>query len=245
MRQLCLITGGSHGLGAALAKNYHDKGWSVFSISRTAAADTNASVQHIPCDLSSLETSRAELDAFFKTWAADTWQSIHLIHNAARVGAIGPLGSNPQSIPEDWQQTLALNLGAVVQLNGMFIQHFQNHPAQKLLAHVSSGAAHKAYAGWSLYCATKAAMERFALCITAEQTDQKHPICSVIINPGVMDTDMQSHIRAASPEGFPQHDRFVQLKANNALPQPEAVAAQCFSYLQDNPRSGDTFTVRF
>jgi benzil reductase ((S)-benzoin forming) len=255
---LCLITGGSQGLGAALAENYRAHGWTVFSLARTAPppeeSPSEASVepmppiqpvQHIACDLSNPAAFRATLSPYFEAWSSQPWQKIHLIHNAARVGAIGPLGSNAESTPEDWQQTLDLNLGAVVHLSGMFIKAFQHHAAQKWIAHVSSGAAHKAYAGWSLYCATKAAMERFALCLAEEQTHEEHPIGSVIINPGVMDTGMQSHIRAASPKGFPQRERFIQLKANDALPQPEAVAHQCFRYLQGSPHSGETFKVIF
>ena len=243
MGQLCLITGGSQGLGAALAKNYRDKGWHVFSLARTAAPEAES--EHIPCNLSRQARIHTELAPFFEGWSGEPWQNIHLIHNAARVGAIGPLGSNAESTPEDWQQTLDLNFGAVVQLNGLFRQYFQEHPAKKIVAHISSGAAHKAYAGWSLYCATKAAMERFALCLAEEQTHEKRPIWTVIINPGVMDTGMQAHIRAASPDGFPQRERFIQLKAHNALPQPEAVAAQCFAYLNAAPRSGETFKVTF
>lgn len=250
MRQLCLITGGSQGLGAALAEAYAKNHWEVFAISRTPASASSSvaernKIKHIACDLSMPETAFVQLAPYFKAWSAEPWDSIHLIHSAARVGEIGPLGSQPQSTPADWQQTLDLNLGAVVHLNGLFLKHFQQHSAKKLITHVSSGAAHKAYAGWSLYCATKAAMERFALCLAEEQTEQTHPIGSVIVNPGVMDTKMQSHIRAAAPEGFPQHERFIQLKTNDQLPSPAAVAHQCFHYLQGKPKSGETFKVIF
>lgn len=253
MRQLCLITGGSQGLGAALTQAYcqahpnTQSHWEVFSLSRnpTPASESVTGVKHMACDLSSPAAACAQLAPYFKTWSTESWDAIHLIHNAARVGEIGPLGSQAQSTPEDWQQTLDLNFGAVVHLNGLFLKYFQQHPAQKLIAHISSGAAHKAYAGWSLYCATKAAMERFALCIAEEQRGQAHPICSVIINPGVMDTGMQKHIRAASPEGFPQWERFIQLKADGALPQATAVAERCFAYLQSQPQSGDTFKIIF
>jgi hypothetical protein len=40
----------------------------------------------------------------------------------------------------------------------------------------------------------------------------------------VVDTGMQAQIRAADPEGFPDHSRFVDLYARDALASPAAVA---------------------
>jgi benzil reductase ((S)-benzoin forming) len=42
--------------------------------------------------------------------------------------------------------------------------------------------------------------------------------------PGVMDTQMQSQLRACRKEDFPQRDRFLELKQNGDLLQPAAVA---------------------
>lgn len=239
---LCIMTGASKGLGKALSARYQAQGWQVYNLSRSDARDGSV---HIACDFADVEATQKVLPECFQRLAAQSWTHIHLIHNAARVGAIGPLASQAESTPADWQKTLNVNFGAVVQVTGHFLAAFQAHSAQKLMACVSSGAAHKSYAGWSLYCATKAAMERFCLCVAEEQKHQNQPVASVIINPGVMDTEMQAHIRQADPALFPNLERFLTLKAEAALPSPENVAAKCFTYLQGEPVSGETFKVIF
>ncbi len=240
--KLCIITGASKGLGRSLSQRYQHEGWQVYNLSRSEAGDASV---HVPCDFSDLRATEAILSACFEKLAAASWTQIHLIHNAAQVGAIGPLGSVSESTPQDWQQTLDINFGAVVQVTGLFLRFFQGQPAQKLMVSVSSGAAHKAYAGWSLYCATKAAVERFTLCVAEEQRTQEHPVDAVIINPGVMDTEMQAHIRQADPEHFPQWERFIRLKEAQALPSPDNVSAKCIVYLLGDPVSGETFQVTF
>lgn len=242
MTKLCIITGASKGLGASLSQRYQTEGWQVYNLSRSEAPDHSV---HVSCDFTDLEATETTLVDCFTALAAEPWTQIHLIHNAAQVGAIGPLASGPESTPQAWQQTLNINFGAVVQVTGLFLRFFQEHKAQKLMASVSSGAAHKAYAGWSLYCATKAAMERFTLCVAEEQRSQEQPVHAVIINPGVMDTDMQAHIRQADPAHFPQWERFVRLKEERALPSADNVSAKCIVYLLGNPVSGETFQVIF
>ena len=44
------------------------------------------------------------------------------------------------------------------------------------------------------------------------------------IDPGIMDTPMQREIRAASPESFPEVDRFVAFAEEGKLVPPETVA---------------------
>ena len=71
-------------------------------------------------------------------------------------------------------------------------------------------------------------------CIGVEQQNQPNPVEAYSVAPGVVDTDMQREIRAASEEDFPQLSRFVELYTNGDLQSPEATAKQLLDLLQRN-----------
>ena len=93
-----------------------------------------------------------------------------------------------------------------------------------MIVNVSSGAALKGYAGWSLYCASKAGMEGFIRALAAEERHQEHPFLAISVDPGVIDTEMQASIRAASVTDFPDVERFIRRKSDGGLSSPQSVA---------------------
>ena len=96
---------------------------------------------------------------------------------------------------------------------------------RKVVASISSGAALKGYAGWSLYCATKAGLEGFVRALALEQQPEPHPLLAVSIDPGVVDTQMQALIRTMSKRDFPEVERFIRRKNEGGLSAPSRVAA--------------------
>ena len=234
--KLAIITGGSKGLGLALTEKYAKENWAIKELSRSGSAPHS-----VPCDFSQREASSQCLDSLFEELKKTPWDEIHLINNAGRLGYIGPIA---KSSPSDWFASMDVNFGALVQSTGIFAQHFQGHPARKVMAAVSSGAAKKSYQGWALYCSTKAAMERFSSCFAEEQKSQACPIETVIINPGIMDTNMQSEIRSSKPEDFPTLSRFIQLKENNALPQAARVAENIYQILTQELEAGQEYSAQ-
>jgi NAD(P)-dependent dehydrogenase (short-subunit alcohol dehydrogenase family) len=82
---------------------------------------------------------------------------------------------------------------------------------------VSSGAAHRTVRGWAVYSATKRGAETFFDTLAAEAPD----VTVVNVNPGVMDTEMQTVIREAA---FPERARYVGLYERGELPDPVDVA---------------------
>src|SRR5690606_26195986 len=142
-----------------------------------------------------------------------------LVNNA---GLLGPIGA--QYAASDIQQVLQVNLAAPMLLARCFIDTLAEVDARKTVINISSGAATRVIRGWSLYSASKAGLDHFGRCLAAEQVDAAHPVDVVNLSPGVIDTGMQARIRAAGPEQFPDHARFVDLHARHALASPEAVA---------------------
>jgi NAD(P)-dependent dehydrogenase (short-subunit alcohol dehydrogenase family) len=106
------------------------------------------------------------------------------------------------------------------------------------IVNVSSGAATRAYAGWSAYCATKAAL-RMAGQVVAVEADAYPPgaagpldLAVVTYEPGVVDTAMQAEVRATPRAAFPALDRFLELHASGRLADPASPAAEIAALLE-------------
>ena len=78
------------------------------------------------------------------------------------------------------------------------------------------------YEGWAAYCASKAAVDQLSRVLAAEEAG--HGLRVVALAPGVVDTDMQSAIRATDAYRFPSVERFHALKADEAFNSPAWVA---------------------
>ena len=233
--KLAIITGGSRGLGAALVEKYVAMGWEAIELSRSG----NYPFSHT-CDFSDRQTSSAVLNQLFLELSQKPWEQIVVINNA---GMIKPVGNTSEFKSADWHANIDVNFTAVVAATSFFIQYFQNHAANKYIANISSGAAHQARFGWSLYCATKAAVEIFSNSVALEQQLQKHPVNSIIINPGVIDTQMQQEIRETPVERFPDRARFEGFNAEGLLSNPADVAVEIINIIAAEPKSGGTYSV--
>jgi len=107
---------------------------------------------------------------------------------------------------------------------------------------LSSGAATTAYAGWSSYNAGKAAVEHWVRTVGQEQPADG---CRVIaVAPGVVDTAMQSEIRATDETVFPAVSRFLELERTGALTMPEAAATGIWSLLTRGLPNGSCVDLR-
>lgn len=233
--KLCLMTGGSRGLGAALVELYQNHGWTVREFSRSGRDET-----HVEADFSRREAAIDAIDAEFRVQANRDWDDIILILNAAQIGPIGPLSS---SAPRAWWQSIDVNLTLNISATGLFQQHFQQSAARKTLVAMSSGAAQGGMGGWSLYCLAKAGLERLAEAVAEEQQGAAHPIQTLSISPGLIDTDMQAQIRASDASQFAEVEQFRAFQQNGALVTPERVAAAIMQLIERPFRSGELKSV--
>ena len=123
-------------------------------------------------------------------------------------------------------RTVSLNVAAPLMLTSGIAAQMKGRPCRVL--HISSGAGRHAYPGWSIYCATKAALDQHASVIALDQSPGLK-ICSVA--PGVVDTDMQTEVRAIPPEQFPMRERFIKMKNEGTLTPPSVAAGKLLDYL--------------
>ena len=94
---------------------------------------------------------------------------------------------------------LLKNLRRAFAFSAAFAQATSPERERRIL-HVSSGAGRKPYAGWSIYCATKAAIDQHARCVALDRTP--HLLISSVA-PGVIDTEMQAEIRSSTSKLSP------------------------------------------
>ena len=219
MNTKIIISGHSAGLGLALAEYYLNRKCPVLGLSRRGVDGwPSEKLQQHSIDLSDGEALSAWLsDGLLAQFVQDV-DEIVLINNAGVVAPNAVVGAQDTAAVI---RAVSLNVGAPLSLSNAAIAAKPEAALLKIV-HISSGAGRKAYPGWSVYGATKAALDHHALCVAAE-AHQGVKIISVA--PGVVDTDMQAEIRAAAPAQFPILERFTALKEQGGLSRAADTAA--------------------
>jgi benzil reductase ((S)-benzoin forming) len=227
--RLAIITGGSKGLGAALSSQLSGIGFQVLEFSRTAPHKFSVQV-----DLSLPEESRNRVANAVAAFDAMTLSELVVINNA---GTLEPIGPSSKKAGSALLGNINTNFTSAILSLSEIIAKFQAAPCRKIVANISSGAALKGYAGWSLYCAAKAGMEGFFRALAIEQQAEIHPFIPISIDPGVIDTEMQALIRTATVEDFPDLDRFIRRKETGGLASPSKVASAVLRILDSRSLS--------
>ena len=224
MANIAIITGGSKGIGLALADKYLENNYQVFSIARSKIAKKN-NLHNYSCDLSDPIAGVNTLQEILKQIDFNSLTSIVLINNAGSLGDISNIENNTAISIE---KTIALNLSTPLALTSSFIKELKETKCKKYILNISSGAAIKPYEGWSVYCSSKAGLDMATRTISNEQKSSINPVKINAIYPGVVATGMQSEIRKTSELDFKNVQRFIDLKNNNELFQPKYVADKIF-----------------
>jgi benzil reductase ((S)-benzoin forming) len=227
--KLLLITGGSRGLGQALCEQFYTRDYEILEFSRSAPHEYSMRI-----DLAEPEKSRQIVASAVEPIDSSQLQELILISNA---GMLEPIGWTSRQPSSELIRNMNTNYVSAVLVLTEVITKFQTAACRKVIANISSGAALKGRAGWSLYCAAKAGMENFIRALALEQQAQPHPFIPINIDPGVIDTEMQALIRETSPAEFPDVELFIQRKDQGLLDPPEKVAAAILRILEQEALS--------
>ena len=233
MRKILIVTGGSKGIGKGIIDAYLANGYQIYSISRSIN-QTLKKVTQLKYDLSKTEGIKNLISQIFKGIKSIEVEKITLINNAGTLGKIGRI----EDIA-DIETTVALNTIAPLLLASSFISLTKNWKAKKHIINISSGAAYTPYYGWTVYCATKAAIDMMTKTIALEQETVENGAKIIAIYPGVVDTEMQAEIRKSDKDSFALIDRFLDLKATNALANAKTVGKQVYE-LDENLSANGT-----
>ncbi len=227
--QVAIVTGGARGLGRATAEAMAAAGASVVVCSRNAPVldEVVAAIGRqggkalaYAADVAD-ERQVQDLVIATERWVGP---ATILVNNA---GVLDPMAPLARTDATAWLRHIAVNVGGVylcarAVLPGMLERSYGR------IVNVSSSAARRASAGWTAYCASKAAVDQLTRALALEIEGSGVTACAFY--PGVIDTPMQERIRRASAEDFPRVTEFRELAEQGKLGEPR-VAARAIAYL--------------
>ena len=216
-----IITGGSRGLGLALARALAERGWNLVLDARGAEALERAAaelaattkVRAVPGDVAHDDHRRALVEAAEELGGADL-----LVNNASL------LGPSPQPRLADYpldalRAVYEVNVLAPLALIQAALPLLRRSPHGRVL-NVTSDAGVEGYEGWGGYGSSKAALEQLSKVLAAE-----HPDLRVWwVDPGDMNTQMHQ-------EAYPGEDI-------SDRPPPEESVPGLLRLLDDDLPSG-------
>jgi benzil reductase ((S)-benzoin forming) len=234
--KVAFISGASRGIGAGLAERFSETGLRLVLCSRTppalASSETVIAASVDMRDEKGLDALVAQAEARFG--AIDLW-----VNNAGVLDPIQPIRDVSLA---DFREHIDINLGGVFVGSRSYVRHLRRLGKAGVLINVSSGAAWKPYAGWGAYCASKAGVERLTEVLAVEEAEIGLRAHSVA--PGVIDTAMQSLIRASSSDNFPDVERFRDLERDGSFNSAQYVANEFLAIAFDPDREPDSVAVR-
>lgn len=231
--KVVLISGGSRGLGAAMARSFMDAGAIVATFSRSESpfvienADNDRFRWH-QVDATDGAAMKKMVFALYKEFG----RIDALINNAG--AAMDQL--LPVSNDDEISRTLSLNLESAIRLTRMVVR-VMLPKGSGVVINMSSVLGHRGFRGTSVYAATKAGLDGFTRSLARELGGRGIRVNA--ISPGFIETDMTANM--------PEAQRAMVLRRTplGRLGQPEDVAALAKFLVSDGAAyiTGQTMVV--
>lgn len=187
-----VITGVGSGFGKATAELFAEKdqvGLVLIDINQEALDDTakkcrqaGSEVVAIKGDVTKLETFEQALKDALETFG----QVDFLINYAGGALKVAPIEEMDDEIN---QKIIDLNLNSAIMSCRTFTPQFKKQGSGKII-NVSSACDRRAWEGWSVYSAAKAAVNQFTRCLYTEL--RPHGIAVTLLVPGGSNTGFQA-----------------------------------------------------
>jgi len=192
--QIALITGGSRGIGYAIAKSYLQEGARVAICSRDVASVAHAvqqlqifgDIYGVPCDVSHMADVRKMVSSVL-----DQFKKIDILVNNAGIsmtyGRVGEID------PHQWADVIAINLIGTFNCCHAVIPQMQKQGGGQII-NLKGYGAHFPSPYVTAYGATKAALVAFTKSLAREY--KRDGIRVNIFSPGVVKTELVTHTEA-------------------------------------------------
>jgi 3-oxoacyl-[acyl-carrier protein] reductase len=187
--RIAIVTGGSRGIGAAIATSFVAEGAAVAIVHLDDAANAervvselrkaNAKCMQIECDVSDEDRARDCVDAVHKTLG-----NVDVLVNCAGVGHIANLD---ELTLKQWNRVIAINLTGTYLMSACCYTDMKAQGWGRII-NVSSQMAFSGGAGAAAYCASKAGVIGFTRALAVEAAP--HGVLVNCIAPGATQTDM-------------------------------------------------------
>ncbi len=196
-----IITGGSQGLGEAIARHFLREGASIVICARdgrklaetrdrlAALATDGQRVLARTCDVS----DETEVSALAEFALAELGSVDILVNNA---GVYGPMGPTESVDLAEWRRALDINLFGVLLPARALMPHFKKAKAGKIVV-ISGGGATNPLPNISAYAASKAAVVRLMETLAEELKPFRVDVNAIA--PGALATRLVDEVLAARP----------------------------------------------
>lgn len=209
--RVAIVTGGTRGIGRAVAEGFAAAGANVVVGSRKAdaCAETEAHLRSLGAQALGVATHMGELDDGQRLVerTVDTFGGIDIIVNNAANALTQPVGA---FTPEAWDKSFAVNLRGPIFLIQAALPHLERSGHASVINVISAGA-FLASSNVAMYGAAKAALMGFTRSFAADLAPKGIRVNALA--PGTVDTDM---VRANTPE--------AQQSMANASPMKRAAS---------------------
>ena len=222
--KVALITGGSRGIGKAIASAYARQGARVFICARgeddlaravNEIRDAGGEIAGLAGEVGKAQDARRIVGA-----AVERYGTVHvLVNNASLLGPRVAIADYPVN---DWEAVMRVNLTGVFLLTQQVLQ-FMIPQRQGSIINLSSGVGRTGKARWGAYACSKAGLEGFTQVLADELKNCGIRVNSV--NPAATRTSMRAR-------AYPEEDPLT-------LPAPEEIMP-IFIYLASDDSAGVT-----
>ena len=197
--KIALVTGASHGIGAATALSLAARGAHVLLVGRTVGGleETEEAIHKAGGTATIAPLDLADGDSIGRLAAAigERWNRLDLlVLNAAMLGTLTPV---PSIDAKEFSRLLTLNVGANQALIAAF-DPWLRQSAHPRVAAITSSVGQEPRAYWGAYGASKAALETLALAY-ADEMAGLGDLRVAIVDPGATATAMRK-------DAFPGED---------------------------------------
>lgn len=217
--KVALVTGGSMGLGRAVAEHFAATGMRVITCAHTSPANVT-----IRCDVSHASDVAAMFD-----WVQSQYGRLDVLVCCA--GTYGPIGDLEQQDWYAWASTIAVNLLGTMLCCQRAVAIMKRQHSGKIVT--LSGGGTRPQPGYSAYNAAKAGVQRFTEALAVELADSGIDVNAVA--PGTLDTRMRMpRSTLLRPECAMQ--RAVDCIAWLVSPESDGVSGRLFSAVWDDYR---------
>jgi 3-oxoacyl-[acyl-carrier protein] reductase len=214
-----LVTGGSRGIGAAIAKTLARQGWPVGVNYRSNSEAAEAVVEEITSAGGRARALRGDIadpdtaDALFKALEEEFGPVLVLVNNAG----VRADGLSPQIDDEDWAKVIDTNLSAAFRLTRRALRPMIRARYGRVV-NIASIVGQRANPGQANYAASKAGLVAMTKTVAAEVARRGVTVNAVA--PGLIETEMTEGIgdnllehvparRAGTPEDVAECVRFL------------------------------------
>ena len=199
-----LITGGSRGIGRAIAERFVSEGANV-AINYMSNADAATEVAEAAAEHgveARIYQANVGVEADCVRLANEVMRDFQqvdvLVNNAGLGSAVINQPYIADASNEQWERLLAVNLWGPIWLSRALVPHLRQAPRSDVIM-ISSIAVQALAPGFGVYAVSKAALE--AMAHTLAREEKPHGMRVNIVAPGLVDTDMGRRIVEATGGG--------------------------------------------